>query len=57
MMTMEKNTKRQIVNEYISQYSPYESHPLGVNVGDVIRLAREKGCSINELTKEEVASL
>lgn len=35
-------------------YSPYESRPLGINIQDVIKLAREKECAISELTKQDL---
>lgn len=57
MMIMEKNIKKEIVNNYIKTYSPYESSSLGINVSDVIKLAKEKGCAIKDLSKADVKKL
>lgn len=57
MTITEKNAKKRFVDTYLQTYSPYVSHPLGVNVSAVIKLAKEKGCSVNELTDEDIHQL
>lgn len=54
MKTMEKNAKRKLVDNYIHQYSPYKTQPLGVNVSAVFRIAKEKGCQVKELSIKDI---
>lgn len=56
MRTQTKKSKRKLVNDYISKYSPYEKTPnLGYNIAKIAQYAKEKGCSIAELTAQEIA--
>ncbi len=57
MKTTEKNARREFVDNYIRQYSPYKSQPLGVNVSAVLELAKEKKCPVKKLSKEDINSL
>ncbi len=51
MMTLEKKSKQNIVNEYIEKYNLYEkTENLGYNIAKISRYAKEKGCSIVQLT-------
>lgn len=55
MMTMEKNTKRSAVLEYIEKYPPYESiKNFGIDIRALSRYADEHGKLPVELTEEEV---
>lgn len=57
MMTTEKNARRELVDNYIRQYSPYKSQPLGVNVSAVLKLSKEKKCPVKNLSKEDINAL
>ena len=51
MMTMEKNTKRKTILEYIEKYPPYQSvKNLGVDIRALSRYADEHGKTPAELT-------
>ena len=54
-MDNSKKEKRDKVKSYIKQYDPYESaQPLGYDIRAVCRYAADKGCSVSDLSKEEV---
>ncbi len=53
-MTMEKNTKREMVLEYLEKYPPYNPEPLGLDIRALSRYADELGKTPSELTSEEV---
>lgn len=57
MTITEKNAKRKLVDNYIHQYSPYKTQPLGVNVSAILELAKEKGCSVKELSEQDINAL
>lgn len=57
MTITERNAKRQLVDKYICQYSPYKTQPLGVNVSAVLQLAKEKGCPVKELSEQDIEAL
>ena len=57
MMTMEKNSKKELINKYIRQFSPYESNSLGLNVSAVLKLAKEKKCAVKDLSEQDIKCL
>lgn len=55
MNTLERKSKRQLVEDYIKEHNPYEPSPsLGYNVKEISRYAKEKGCNIAELSEDEI---
>ncbi len=57
MMTQTKKSKcREIVQDYIRQYNPYEKKPLlGYNIAEMSRYAAKSNRKVSDLSKEEAS--